>query len=630
MSKKTVIAITILMIISIIFYINSSKFTTKAIFSPYEPNDCSHPSLRAVWDSVYKESSQLSEISTLNSCTLYRVRKNTTISKNYLIGMQYPSFSPNENILMAVSGNLTQEYRNTLNNPADYSASTIDINTSNVAFYAFPKNISLSEADANFKATFKATPGTWMTNATEKYTLYYYEEKESSTTENKSIFGIVLANYSLYYIIYTKKVYSCTNAWEPVNTSCRTDETLITWYNATKSCAIESTRPQNITFRCDYDNNGFIGTNNSIQLSNINIKIYSDSSLVNFSRQVNSWCNGADIDKDGDVDLTDQGILSGNYNREDCSASNNWCNGADIDKDGDVDLTDVGILSGYYGRTDCRVSNGTKTIEFKEGNISRIKLTHNFSTPLDLSAITIKKQPSSLSYGYLIVNGLNSSKTLEVDKLISSSNSVCIKDEHIDDISDINSDCSDSSEIELECPGNSGRFSCSISSNRFLVSGLLKSAVRELSPSVSCTPNWNCTAWTQCTNNQRTRICRDISACNTTISRPMLAENCSSQTTCVPDWICTDFLPAECPKNKTQTRNCIDDNKCNITTGKPSLSQLCEYKKSGKQILAIIIAVLSILAAIIVVILYFVMKNSAREERPSYIYNPPNIRFSSS
>ena len=278
-----------------------------------------------------------------------------------------------------------------------------------------------------------------------------------------------------------------------------------------------------------------------------------------------------------------------------------------------------------------RQTNGTKTIEFKEGNITRVKFTHNFSTPIDLDAIAIKKQSSSSSYGYLIVNGFNSSKTFEVDKIISSSDSICIKDEHIEDISGITSDCSSSSEIELDCPGSSGRFSCSISNNRFIVSGLLRSTVKELSPTTICTPNWNCTAWTQCTNNQRTRICRDIKACNTTISRPTLVENCLSTipANCVPDWICTDFLPTECPKNKTQTRNCIDDNKCNLTIGKPSLSQSCNYKGSGKQILAIIIASLSILAAIIIVILYFVMKKSSREERPSYIYNPPNVRFNS-
>ena len=60
----------------------------------------------------------------------------------------------------------------------------------------------------------------------------------------------------------------------------------------------------------------------------------------------NNYCNGADIDKDGDVDLTDLGVLAGDYGRTDCSSSNNYCNGADIDKDGDVDLTDLGIISG--------------------------------------------------------------------------------------------------------------------------------------------------------------------------------------------------------------------------------------------------------------------------------------------
>ena len=65
------------------------------------------------------------------------------------------------------------------------------------------------------------------------------------------------------------------------------------------------------------------------------------------------YCQGADTDKDSDVDLNDLGILSSNYGKTDCSFFDNYCEGADVDKDGDVDLSDQGTFATYYGRNDC-------------------------------------------------------------------------------------------------------------------------------------------------------------------------------------------------------------------------------------------------------------------------------------
>ena len=62
-------------------------------------------------------------------------------------------------------------------------------------------------------------------------------------------------------------------------------------------------------------------------------------------------CEGADIDNDGDVDLSDLGILATYYGKNDCYYD--YCEGADIDRDGDVDLSDLGVLATHYGRNDC-------------------------------------------------------------------------------------------------------------------------------------------------------------------------------------------------------------------------------------------------------------------------------------
>ena len=54
---------------------------------------------------------------------------------------------------------------------------------------------------------------------------------------------------------------------------------------------------------------------------------------------------GGDSDFDGDVDLSDLGVLSTNYGM---TSGAFWHNG-DFDKDGDVDLSDLGVLSTNYG-----------------------------------------------------------------------------------------------------------------------------------------------------------------------------------------------------------------------------------------------------------------------------------------
>lgn len=65
------------------------------------------------------------------------------------------------------------------------------------------------------------------------------------------------------------------------------------------------------------------------------------------------WCDGADLDRDGDVDDSDVDLLSGNFDRRDCFNGNNWCDNSDIDNDGNVSDYDNDVLSGNYGRTDC-------------------------------------------------------------------------------------------------------------------------------------------------------------------------------------------------------------------------------------------------------------------------------------
>ena len=75
--------------------------------------------------------------------------------------------------------------------------------------------------------------------------------------------------------------------------------------------------------------------------------------LMVVSRLEEKYCNGADINKDGKVDVADLSILGANYGRN-CS-SEEWCSGADINQNGKVDVADLSILVSNYGKN-CSIS----------------------------------------------------------------------------------------------------------------------------------------------------------------------------------------------------------------------------------------------------------------------------------
>jgi len=70
----------------------------------------------------------------------------------------------------------------------------------------------------------------------------------------------------------------------------------------------------------------------------------------------NEWCNGADVNKNGDVDLDDFVIFKNNHERIGCTEAEGWCYGADINKDGRVDSIEFynpRILVWNYNGTEC-------------------------------------------------------------------------------------------------------------------------------------------------------------------------------------------------------------------------------------------------------------------------------------
>jgi hypothetical protein len=268
------------------------------------------------------------------------------------------------------------------------------------------------------------------------------------------------------------------------------------------------------------------------------------------------------------------------------------------------------------------IFNTTKTIELREGNITRVIFDYPFSSPLNFKTLVITKQPSSSNRGYLSVSGINgTTKTFTVDKLNASSTKVCIINAEAT-ISDMTSACDGVKEYLFNCPGSFGSYTCNITDNKLVVSGLTNSVVAEFigqSNSTSCIERWTCLNWTSCTSGTRTRTCSDANNCGTISSRPALSETCTETITpvaCKTNWSCSSW-PTTCPSNGIQTRTCVDTNRCKspLDIPRPELGKECTNETNW----TIIIIITAIALVIIIGIVYFIMKSMSTKGDESYI-----------
>jgi len=166
---------------------------------------------------------------------------------------------------------------------------------------------------------------------------------------------------------------------------------------------------------------------------------------------------------------------------------------ADLDEDGVGDLCDsivevevdsnianLSILINGSSIYDQNISGIIPILFEDESNNTILEFNWNFSTIFNMSGVEITKQESN-DTGSIIISGLDlgdETKTVYLDKL-SSSNSVCIKDADITNITEISGDCTGTNETSVACPGSSGVYSCVLASDKYKVSGLSHSGVIE-------------------------------------------------------------------------------------------------------------------------------------------------------
>jgi len=117
-----------------------------------------------------------------------------------------------------------------------------------------------------------------------------------------------------------------------------------------------------------------------------------------------------------------------------------------------------------------------------------LEVNFNFSEYLDnFSSFKILDNAPYENYSWVIISGLNLSinssfqKIIYFDKKLNTS-LICIKDAEIEDISEISVYCNSSLETLFNsCPKTIGNYSCEISGNRYKITGMSHSAVREQS-----------------------------------------------------------------------------------------------------------------------------------------------------
>ena len=131
----------------------------------------------------------------------------------------------------------------------------------------------------------------------------------------------------------------------------------------------------------------------------------------------------------------------------------------------------------------------------------------------------------------------------------------------------------------------------------------------------NCTPDWQCTEWSECIGKTQIRSCVDFNTCANNLPKPVEEQSCIL---CTPNWECTEWQPEKCPKEEAQTKNCVDRNNCETIIGKPAEIKSCTYEPYSTWlfILIVIVLMLMIVADIILII------KQVKKLNPQNIKNP--------
>jgi hypothetical protein len=523
------------------------SFST-AIFNAPIVTSCANVHL--VWQSMFNASFGGTVIGQTGDgkCTHFMAYKITGNLTDVLFGYDTPSYANRTVYYIAIEGNLSTAFQNNLTSLTYENISNFisNLNFAELAAGAYPRNVN-SIVEAN--------------------TLYSSTFKVENSSWSSSGSG-----QSLVYRFNNSENNGTTNVVIGGTVSNQTLSYLI--YNRTLNLVVPS---------CIQNWTAVSGACNS---SDYILTWYNDTNNCN-----NATGRPANVTLSCDYDSN--GIIG------------NFSSFTDTNLDLRVYINDsLGNISKTY--------TGTRQVDFREidSEIDRLTFNYSFDSPLDVRGISVEIEDGDSHYGYIVVRGLNVTKTVRLNKLNSSSVRVCVKNSD-GTIDDITSDCEGTREYLVDCPGSSGSIKCSIDGGLFVVSGISRSIVREWlgdlneTLSVSCTTNWSCSAWSDCNSTgSKTKICIDKAFCNSTVGKPAVVESCTPVTVCNTNWSCSDWAPSECPSNLTQTRICRDTNACNVNSGKPNQTRTCERRNGTSWgFIGIIVAVIVLIIIAVIIIL---------------------------
>lgn len=253
--------------------------------------------------------------------------------------------------------------------------------------------------------------------------------------------------------------------------------------------------------------------------------------------------------------------------------------------------------------------SGNKSIKLVEEN-TNATFNWDFANTLNICPIEIETSDANDAFGYAIVKNLEAKgKTVWFDKLSNTSDSICIIDSgEVDSLNDFTTNCNSTSEILVQCPGNSSGYNCAAAGKQFKVWPLNHSAVKEVVK--GCIPDWDCTDWSECEDETQTRDCTDFNSCNTLLGKPIEMQECIVE--CIPNWYCTW---GGCQEDGFKYYTCQDLNNCGTLEGKPEKDgEAFECKKQTNTLFILIIAFI-LMILILLVLIYFLTRKKRKESK---------------
>jgi hypothetical protein len=534
-------------VLTIYFFIINSAIPEQTFLSPtemeiYIPKNCSQSEIQATWDSIFQESSEGIEFvyntSSTSGCENIIAMKNTSDEMNILLKLKEADVS---NLIGGVKIKSNPDYI------SEMKENMINIHNSYkyllILSLTLPsKNITDREieitsenmAESNINNTFKINSSII----------------DNANWVTNSTYGLE-KNYTAY--IFTKYQNNNKEAYTGlVYTNISFSSFFYTEEISTPNCTPNWTAS---TTDCSSDEN--------------QIQYYTDS---------NNCQNNPDKPSNQTIncDYDNNGIIG----RENSTLTEN------INLKIKINNSNLNLSESY---------SGTQKIKIYDNSKELIEFDWNFETALDLKSIEIKQQPSLFPYGYLIINGINTSKKIYLNKINPATSKICVKKTHLTNITSISTNCNSTNEYLISCPGIKSGITCNITNQTFTISGLTNSAVKEFGVlgGSSCTVNWTCDEWSSCINGKQTRNCIDQENCGVPLGRPPETQDCGPS--CSENWNCTDWKPEKCPKDEIQTKICTDLNNCGTTFSKPNEERNCEYKSNTILYITLILITLFIL-----------------------------------